>query len=124
MQERIASKLQSRSRLHRGLLALCAGLATLGCSTSPQASERPKGPLALQLEAIAAQARSKLLPGDLSLVQRASQELEASGITNAALQVGDTAPHFQLPDTQGHAVSLDSLLQAGPVVLTFYRGHW
>ncbi len=35
-----------------------------------------------------------------------------------------TAPPFSLPDHAGKAVSLGSLLERGPVVLVFYRGHW
>jgi peroxiredoxin len=38
-----------------------------------------------------------------------------------APQVGDTAPDFTLPSTQGPR-SLSKLLQAGPVLLVFYPG--
>ncbi len=41
-----------------------------------------------------------------------------------AIQLGQKAPGFELPDAQGQAVSLDALLAQGPVVLTFYRGGW
>ena len=37
---------------------------------------------------------------------------------------GQPAPRFTLPDARGKALSLDSLLAAGPVVLVFYRGEW
>jgi peroxiredoxin Q/BCP len=36
------------------------------------------------------------------------------------LQVGDTAPEFELADQRGQRVSLDQLLADGPVVLFFY----
>lgn len=36
------------------------------------------------------------------------------------LKTGDTAPDFTLPDQEGRPVSLDSLLEKGPVVLFFY----
>jgi peroxiredoxin len=36
--------------------------------------------------------------------------------------VGEPAPRFALPDGQGHTVSLDDLLAAGPVVVVFLRG--
>jgi len=44
--------------------------------------------------------------------------------TGAALQVGEAAPDFTLPDAYGKPVNLFTLLKAGPVVLTFYRGDW
>lgn len=41
-----------------------------------------------------------------------------------ALKLGQTAPHFSLPNANGQAISLANLLQKGPVVVTFYRGSW
>jgi peroxiredoxin Q/BCP len=37
-----------------------------------------------------------------------------------ALKVGDRAPDFTLPDTQGVPVTLSRLLEKGPVILAFY----
>jgi len=56
-----------------------------------------------------------------------SQELARlaeSGIANRSLQVGSRAPDFALPDQSGDTVRLSSLLEHGPVVVTFYRGGW
>ncbi len=39
---------------------------------------------------------------------------------SSALKVGDRAPEFTLPDTDGNPVSLSALLQHGPVILAFY----
>ena len=39
---------------------------------------------------------------------------------SAALKVGDRAPDFTLPDTDGNPVALSSLLASGPVILAFY----
>jgi peroxiredoxin Q/BCP len=39
---------------------------------------------------------------------------------SAALKVGDKAPDFSLPDTNGQSVSLSHLLASGPVILAFY----
>jgi peroxiredoxin len=33
-------------------------------------------------------------------------------------------PRFDLPDESGHLISLSSLLQTGPVVISINRGHW
>jgi peroxiredoxin Q/BCP len=38
----------------------------------------------------------------------------------APLKVGDKAPDFTLPDSDGKPVSLSSLLESGPVILAFY----
>lgn len=37
---------------------------------------------------------------------------------------GETLPPFLLPDHAGRLVSLSSLLEHGPVVVSFNRGHW
>ena len=37
-----------------------------------------------------------------------------------ALKVGDKAPDFTLPDTDGRPVTLSHLLEKGPVILAFY----
>ena len=39
---------------------------------------------------------------------------------SAALNVGDRAPDFTLPDTDGNQVTLSKLLERGPVILAFY----
>ncbi len=37
-----------------------------------------------------------------------------------ALKIGDKAPDFTLPDTDGKPVTLSKLLEKGPVILAFY----
>jgi peroxiredoxin Q/BCP len=39
---------------------------------------------------------------------------------SAALKVGDKAPDFTLPDTEGRPVTLSKLLEKGPVIVFFY----
>jgi peroxiredoxin len=39
-------------------------------------------------------------------------------------KVGEPLPEFNLPDENGHLVSLSSLLRSGPAVVSFNRGHW
>ncbi|ADV50843.1 alkyl hydroperoxide reductase/ Thiol specific antioxidant/ Mal allergen [Cellulophaga algicola DSM 14237] len=43
---------------------------------------------------------------------------------NNAIKVGEKAPIFELPNPEGKLISLDSLLDKGPLVITFYRGNW
>lgn len=41
-------------------------------------------------------------------------------LSASTLKVGDKAPDFTLPDTDGKPVSLSKLLETGPVILAFY----
>jgi peroxiredoxin len=41
-----------------------------------------------------------------------------------APQVGETMPPFALPDHEGRLVGLDEILERGPAVIAFHRGHW
>ncbi|HSG99407.1 MAG TPA: peroxiredoxin-like family protein [candidate division Zixibacteria bacterium] len=50
--------------------------------------------------------------------------LRESGILRNARQVGDTAPSFSLNNAVGKTVDSKTLLAAGPLVVTFYRGAW
>ena len=45
-------------------------------------------------------------------------------LAGQAVQVGQTAPDFTLPDADHRSVSLSALRARGPVVLSFYRGRW
>jgi hypothetical protein len=57
-------------------------------------------------------------------MHRATAELEASGIENRALKVGDRAPNFTLFNQKHVQMSSADLLQRGPLVVSFFRGHW
>lgn len=57
-------------------------------------------------------------------LQRGTDELRASGILERVLKIGARAPEFVLPNQDGAAVRAAALLERGPLVLTFYRGHW
>ncbi len=41
-----------------------------------------------------------------------------------AVSVGEVAPSFTLPDTQGDLISLRDLIRSKQVLLVFYRGDW
>ena len=77
-----------------------------------------------KLDAIKAQARTRIPPEAQALMQRSVEDVRASGIQARVPKVGSRAPSFTLPDTAGRPVSLESLLVKGPVVLSFYRGRW
>lgn len=50
--------------------------------------------------------------------------LAAGEIGEAAPGVGDEMPNFILPAKGGQLLSLEDLVQRGPVVVSFNRGHW
>ncbi len=47
-----------------------------------------------------------------------------SGVAARSLRTGERAPDFTLPDVTGRTVRLMTVLEHGPVVVTFYRGEW
>ena len=80
--------------------------------------------LAEELAARAAASAAKMPGARKAAFGRSLEELAASGIADRALTVGDTAPDFTLPNAVGAKVTLSDLLEAGPVVVSFYRGAW
>jgi len=58
------------------------------------------------------------------VMERATAELIASGQAGRAIKAGDHAPPFRLADQDGNEVSSSTLLEKGPLVVTFYRGVW
>lgn len=57
-------------------------------------------------------------------MHRATAELKASGAEDRALKVGDSAPGFILFNQDHMRIASDDLLREGPVVVSFFRGHW
>jgi peroxiredoxin len=57
-------------------------------------------------------------------MQKAIDDLRASGIMDRVVKAGTPASDFSLPNVAGQPVSLAALRAAGPVVLSFYRGRW
>ena len=60
----------------------------------------------------------------IETMHRATAELEASGPVNKALKVGDRAPEFSLFNQDRVQVSSAEVLRQGPLVVSFFRGHW
>jgi len=60
----------------------------------------------------------------IETMHRATAELEASGLANNALKVGDRAPEFSLFNQDHVEVNSADLLRDGPLVVSFFRGHW
>ena len=106
------------------------GLMALGCASQDRAAEIPEtwiaptGPQAEELSATAQNVREMLPVEALAVIDETDKSLAESDALALALKTGEVAPDFALPDALGKTVSLAQLLESGPVVLTFYRGHW
>jgi hypothetical protein len=60
----------------------------------------------------------------IETMHRSTAELKASGLENRALKVGDRAPGFTLFNQDHVQVNSAELLRQGPLVVSFFRGHW
>ena len=80
-------------------------------------------PLGKRLKYIADLIRAKG-PGFADAVDAFVDRLEVAQAGSTAPMVGDVMPDFFLPDHDGRLVSLQALLDRGPAVLAFHRGHW
>lgn len=80
--------------------------------------------LTFKLATVSQKSKSSAPPEVLAVGQRFLDAQTASGILDAALNVGDKAPSFSLTNAVGETVNSEDLLAKGPIVLTFYRGHW
>ncbi len=76
------------------------------------------------LTATAQHLATALPPAAARTIDAGIARTEASGIARHALAAGQPAPNFTLPDATGQPQTLATLLEQGPVVLTFYRGNW
>lgn len=77
-----------------------------------------------ELAATAQHLASVLPPAASQTIDAGIAAVQAAGLAGRGLRAGQTAPDFTLPDATGRPVRLAELLQAGPVVLVFYRGNW
>lgn len=71
-----------------------------------------------------AEASKTLIPEVAAVYARFIERLASGDAGSDAPKTGDEMPDFLLPDREGRLVSLSTLLEAGPVVVSFNRGHW
>ena len=88
-----------------------------------QACRDMEGTLNEQLDAYAAAGR-EIFPAYGEAVDRLVARIHENGGGENAPRPGDPMPPFVLPDVTGKLISLNSLLEKGPVAVMFYRGHW
>lgn len=82
------------------------------------------GKLEDRLHRIREGAKDRIPEAARRVMHDATEALEASGLAERAIGVGDAAPGFRLADPSGEQFSLEDLRTNSPVVLTFFRGHW
>jgi peroxiredoxin len=79
--------------------------------------------LADRLQAFAEAVR-RLGPNFQEAVDKLVTRLKEHEVGENAPKPGEKMPPFILPDENGQMVSLEKLLEQGPVAVTFHRGHW
>lgn len=77
-------------------------------------------------ERLGAFARSvrQLRPAFTDTVDRFVRHLQEFDAGESAPKPGEIMPPFVLPDENGRMLGLSELLDRGPAVVTFHRGHW
>lgn len=60
----------------------------------------------------------------LDVMHKSTDDLRASGILDATVKVGDQLDDFTLSNQDGAPVPLSTLVESGPVILSFFRGTW
>lgn len=80
-------------------------------------------PLPFRLKFLADDVR-RLDPDFAAVVDRVVAHLYAKGAGENAPRPGEPMPDFTLPAQKGRLYSLSELIDAGPVVIAFHRGHW
>ena len=59
-----------------------------------------------------------------AIMQRATDDLRASGILAGVVGPGQAMPAFVGTSHDGREIASANLLERGPLVLSFFRGHW
>jgi peroxiredoxin len=80
--------------------------------------------LSQELANMAAQNRSAMPVEIQTVMEQAKASLVNSGTFNRLLKVGDSIPPLALLNAAGQLIEIQTLLQTGPAVISFYRGRW
>ncbi|MET0866759.1 MAG: peroxiredoxin-like family protein [Pseudorhodoplanes sp.] len=73
---------------------------------------------------VLAEAMHRLTPSSVETIDRLINRLKAHNAGESAPKPGEPMPSFVLPDETGRLVNLASLIERGPAIVTFHRGHW
>jgi hypothetical protein len=77
-----------------------------------------------KLDAMREAAGKRIPPDRQAVMHRATDELRASGILARIVAPGQPMPAFAGVTHRGGAIASGDLLGRGPIVLSFFRGHW
>jgi peroxiredoxin len=88
-----------------------------------QRADRLDAPLDQRLS-LYLDASRQLLPELEATYDQLVERLAANAPDSLVPEVGEAMPHFCMSDSEGRLVDLPSLLQKGPLVLSFNRGPW
>jgi len=77
-----------------------------------------------QLDQIRAGAKIRVPHANRTIMRNAADSLVQSGRLAKTPKVGDAAPDFTLADTTGTKWDSRVLRERGPLLVTFFRGHW
>ncbi|KFX94052.1 hypothetical protein O988_06502 [Pseudogymnoascus sp. VKM F-3808] len=58
------------------------------------------------------------------VILQSAKEMQADFANHEIIQVGANLPAFTLPDATGKSITSASLLESGPILISFYRGDW
>ena len=71
------------------------------------------------------EASANRIPADKrAIMAQATKDQRESGMLSQILSVGQKAPDFTGVSHDGRSIAFGDLLGRGPVVLSFFRGHW
>ena len=80
--------------------------------------------LTQELEEFKAKFKSSQPEEIKTVMAQATTDLINTQLAENSLDVGDKIPNFTLPNALGEEVALESLLDRGALVISFYRGGW
>jgi hypothetical protein len=80
--------------------------------------------LKAKLDAIRDAAGKRIPAERQKIMHRATADLRASGIMDGIVKVGMPMPAFRGTAHDGRIIDSGDLLARGPLVLSFFRGHW
>lgn len=120
------------TRLLPVTLAVLLAAIAFGCAGEDTASDRPEidsqaavqPSLQDQLDERKQAFAEQAPPEMITTFAAGLDTVRQTGILDSAVNVGDRAPDFTLPDAYGDTVVLSDLLMEGPVVISWYRGGW
>ena len=66
----------------------------------------------------------RIPPEKAAIMKRGNETLRASGILQKVVAIGQRAPSFTGQSHDGRTIRSADLTARGPLVLSFFRGHW